>query len=142
MNEYPWLVIARQEEGQEEIPGRDANDRIVEYLESTNLGTPDNQSDETPWCSAFVNWCVIQAGFEGTNSAWARSWANWGQEADWDNLIPGAIVVLSRGVSSGHVGFFLSATETHVELLGGNQGNMVKSAWFDQDRILKIRVPV
>ena len=141
MEEYPWLAIARNEMGESEVPGKKASPRIVEYLESTTLGTPDNQSDETPWCSTFVNWCVTQAGFKGTNSAWARSWLNWGVEADWNNLIPGAIVVLQRGANSGHVGFFITSEDETVTLLGGNQNDQVCEAQFAQSRILGIRVP-
>jgi len=138
---HPWMEIARQEEGVKEVPGSGDNPRIVEYLQSTTLGTPENENDETPWCSAFVNWCVIQVGFEGTNSAWARSWLDWGQEADWNNLQGGEIVVLSRGTSSGHVGFYTDSTDETVTLLGGNQNNQVCEAEFSQSRILGIRVP-
>ena len=142
MQEFPWLEIARQEIGVEEVPGPGDNPRIVEYLQTTTLGIPDNENDETPWCSAFTNFCVTQAGFEGTNSAWARSWLNWGKGADWNNLIPGSIVVLSRGTSSGHVGFFVDASEDSIKLLGGNQGDKVCEAWFLQDRVIGIRVPL
>ena len=73
MPKYPWLEIAESKLGEHEISGPGVNDFIVECLESTSLGAPENQSDETPWCSAFVNWCITQAGIQGTNSAWARS---------------------------------------------------------------------
>ena len=95
-----------------------------------------------PWCSAFVNWCVEQAGFPGTDSAWARSWLKWGQEADWQALVPGSIVVLQRGANSGHVGFFVDADDERIQLLGGNQGDQVSEAWFSLNRVLGIRAPV
>jgi len=141
VDKYPWMEIAESKLGIHEIPGPEANSFIVECHKSTTLGYPENESDETPWCSSFVNRIMQLAGYEGTNSAWARSWLNWGQEADWDNLIPGAIVVLSRGANSGHVGFFVDANEETITLLGGNQNDQVCYAQFAQDRILGIRIP-
>jgi len=141
MIEYTWLEIAKNEVGVEEVPGPGDNPRIVEYLESTNLGEPDNQNDETPWCSAFVNWCVRQAGLEGTNSAWARSWLEWGKEQELGDSWVGCICVLERGPTSGHVGLLVSYDDDRVKLLGGNQGNAVSYAWFPMERVLGYRVP-
>ena len=139
MPEYPWMAIARGEVGQQEIPGPEHNERVLEYLQSTTLGTPDNQRDETPWCSAFVNFCVNGAGYQGTDSAWARSWLGWGQEAQ--ELQPGVVVVLKRGKSSGHVGFWIDEDESSVCLFGGNQNDSVCEAWFSKDRVLGYREP-
>ena len=98
-----WLQIAREELGQAEIPGPKSNPRIVEYLKSTDLGPPDDQQDETPWCSAFVNWCIKQAGLKGTNSAAAASWRHWGVELEDGRL--GCVVVMTRP-GGNHVGFY------------------------------------
>lgn len=76
-----WLRIAVAERGVKEKPGAADNPRIVEYLKSTNLGSPQNKNDETAWCSAFVNWCVEQAGFDGTDSALARHWLKWARRS-------------------------------------------------------------
>jgi hypothetical protein len=72
MIEYPWMAIARSKLGIHEIPGPKAHAFIVECLNSTTIGKPDNQADETPWCSAFANRVMQLAGHDGTNSAWAR----------------------------------------------------------------------
>ena len=64
MIEYPWMAIARRKLGIHEIPGPEANAFIVECLKSTTLGRPDNQSDETAWCSAFANRVMQLAGYE------------------------------------------------------------------------------
>jgi uncharacterized protein (TIGR02594 family) len=140
MNKIPWFKIAEHELGVAEIPGAGDNPRIVEYLKSTSLGKPDNQNDETPWCSAFVNWCMEQAGIEGTGSAWARSWLNWGKEPDADDY-KGCVVILERGAHSGHVGFLDDWDDEGVRLLGGNQANKVCYAWFPIERVLGYRVP-
>ena len=140
MKEFPWMAIAREKLGIHEIAGPEADGFIVECLKSTTVGYPENESDEIPWCSAFVNRILQLAGYEGTNSAWARNWLEWGVEADWGNLIVGSIVVLQRGENSGHVGFFVDSNEDSIKLLGGNQHDSVSYAWFPQSRILGIRV--
>ena len=141
MNEYPWMEIARSKLGEHEIPGPAANPDILEFLASTTLDGPDKETDETPWCSAFVNWCVEQAGFRGTDSAWARSWLKWGREPATEDEWKGCIVVLSRGANSGHVGFMEDWNDDQVKLLAGNQGDAVSEAWFPIDRVLGYRVP-
>ena len=141
MIEYPWMAIARSKLGIHEISGPEANAFIVECLESTTLGRPDNQFDETPWCSAFANRVMQLAGYEGTNSAWARSWLDWGREPADEEFGEGVVVVLARGANSGHVGFLEDWDDNRVKLLGGNQGNAVSYAWFPVDRVLGWRVP-
>ena len=140
--EYPWMAIARQHFGEHEIPGSEANAFIVKCLESTTLGSPDNQSDETPWCSAFVNECLKEAGVKvRTNSAWARSWLSWGRPPERDDEWEGCIVVLERGANSGHVGFLNDWNGDMVQLLAGNQGDAVSLSWFPMERVLGFRVP-
>jgi len=123
--DFPWMAVAEaeREKGIYEIPGSENSTRVLEYLQSTsNLDRASRSKDETPWCSAFVNWCVKQAGYEGTDSALARSWMTWGHPID----IPrkGCIVVFSRETKFGHVGFFIGETATHIKVLGGNQQNL------------------
>jgi uncharacterized protein (TIGR02594 family) len=143
MLEYPWMAIARKKLGIHEIPGPKANAFIVECLKSTTLGRPENQSDETAWCSAFTNRIMQLAGIKGTNSAWARSWLDWGREPTDEEFGAGLIVVLERGENSGHVGFLEDWDEDgNVKLLAGNQGNAVSEAWFPMCRVLGYRVPV
>lgn len=136
---FPWFAIARGELGVQEVPGSGANPRIVEYLRSTTLGGSAASLDETPWCSAFANWCVERAEYAGTDSAWARSWLDWGVETDSPRA--GCIVVLERGVTSGHVGFFVSKTATSIVLLAGNQSNKVCEAEYPLSRLLGYRIP-
>jgi uncharacterized protein (TIGR02594 family) len=131
-----WLDIARAELGVHEFgrPGAH-NDRILEYHATTTLGS---RTDETPWCSSFVNWVVIQSGRRGTNDARAKSWLDWGTPVS--TPVPGAVVVIKKktagftnatGSASGyHVGFFVSETPTHVRILGGNQADRVKYSDF------------
>lgn len=132
----PWLDVARKEIGVREIPGTGANLRILAYHACTSLQA---SSDEVPWCSSFANWCFKQAGIVGTGSAAAASWLHWGSPAQPEL---GAVTVL-HSASGHHVGFFLSQDETHVRLLGGNQGDQVKESAFPlaHYRVVALRWP-
>jgi len=132
-----WYAIARGQQGIKEFTGPRDNPEVVKYLEScSTLSRSLQRDDETAWCSAFVNWCVEQAGFEGTESASARSWMHWGHSIAAPTL--GCIVVLNRGSNPafGHVGFFVKAAGGLVYLLGGNQSDTVNVTAFSQSRVL------
>lgn len=138
----PWLKIAYQERGVKEFAGSADNPRIVEYHKSTTLHSSYAKHDETPWCSSFVNWCMEKSNYEGTDSAWARSWANWGQRLATSRR--GCVAVFKRppDPNSGHVGFYISETANHIRLLGGNQSNEVNIMSQAKDRLLGYRWPV
>ena len=137
-NESPsWYYYARQESGQAGVPGPGANPRVVEFLRSTDGGA-DASNDETFWCSAFVNWVMIQAGYEGTNSLAARSWWKWNGGTREDNPRLGSIVVFKRFDQGtwdvfGHVGFFVRRDGDDIFVLGGNQGNAVNISSYPAD---------
>jgi len=127
-----WMAIAEAELGVTEnaAPGQH-NQRILEFHKATTLRATE---DEVPWCSSFVNWVMVESGRTGTRSAAAKSWLNWGSELASPRL--GAVTVIKKkgggadkatGSGSGfHVSFFVSATDTHLRLLGGNQRHSVK----------------
>jgi hypothetical protein len=71
LKDAPWMAVAMREIGQKEIRGPEHNPRIIEYHAATTLKA---STDETPWCSSFVNWCLRQVSIAGTNSAAAVSW--------------------------------------------------------------------
>jgi uncharacterized protein (TIGR02594 family) len=130
----PWMREAMREFGQEETPGPAANPRILEYNATTTLRA---QSDETPWCSSFVNWCMQQVGIAGTKSAAAISWMHWGSPC---TPIPGAITIICNHKAAGssltasgyHVGFLIDEVPSYIRLLGGNQSNQVKYSNFSK----------
>lgn len=138
VDEPAWIAIARAEIGVQEYPGAQHNPRIIEYLRST---TNPATSDETPWCSGFVNWCMRQAGKTGTNSAAARSWLNWGRPLTAPEY--GCVVVFDRSdptnPNAGHVGFYLETRGTGYQVLGGNQSNKVCVAGYGARRVLGYR---
>jgi N-acetylmuramoyl-L-alanine amidase len=134
--EFPWMAVARGELNVTEQQNG-SNPRIETYHSATDGKA---ESDSVPWCSSFVNFCVKEAGLDGTKSKAARSWLNWGVEAS--EFVPGCIVVLKRGSPpAGHVGFFVGSDSGRIQLLGGNQGDKVSIAAFDADRVMSRRVP-
>lgn len=133
-----WLKTAYKEIGTLEQAGPKHNARIIEYHKSTSLKAND---DETPWCSSFVNWCLMQNGIKGTDSAAARSFLNYGLKITEPAY--GCIVVLKRGNNnkSGHVGFLIDCTTDKISILGGNQGNKVSVSNFEKKDLLSYRWP-
>ena len=138
MNRIAILDICNAEMGTTEISGTEHNDRILEYHQATSLRA---STDETPWCAAFVNWVLIQAGYHGTRSAAARSFLNWGIAPDQASI--GCIVVFRRGTKAwqGHVGFYVGQDRNgNVLCLGGNQSNQVCVAAYPMKDVLGYRV--
>ncbi|MDX8520469.1 CHAP domain-containing protein [Mesorhizobium dulcispinae] len=114
-----------------------ANPLIVLFFLSTNT---QPVGDKTPWCSAFVNWCLQNASpkFAGTNDSGSQSFVRnggWGTEV-WNKADVWPPTEARRGdvavftdksdPAHGHVAFFDGATPhqpNHVDVLGGNQFN-------------------
>ena len=131
-----WLKIAYGEIGVKEIPGKKHNPRVIEYH---NTCTYNARRDEVAWCSAFINWCIIQAGYRGTNKVNARSWLDWGKSLPKHR---GAVTVLWREHPSswkGHVAFYIKSNEKYVWLLGGNQSNKVCIKKYPLNKVLSYR---
>lgn len=134
-----WYALAEAELGQAEIPGKDHNPRILEYLDVA--GFPEVKNDEDAWCAVFANWALITAGQPGTQSRMARSFLGYGKTLA--KPTKGCIAVLKRGSnpSLGHVGFFSHAKDKRVFLLGGNQSNKVSIASFPESDVIAYRLP-
>lgn len=73
----PWLDIAWQEyekyKGLKETqePLLAATKKYFSITNSNGCG-----GDSTPWCAAFVYWCLVQSGYQnsGNVTAYARAW--------------------------------------------------------------------
>lgn len=138
-DDCPWLKIAalEAEAKVEEDTGRgQSNPRVDRYLATVGLS-----NDATPWCSAFVNWCMTEAGIGGTGRGLARSWLHWGVPIA-DHRV-GAVAVFRRGSNPtfGHVAFYVGEQTGRLQVLGGNQGNAVNVRPYDQNRLLGLRWP-
>lgn len=131
-----WFEIAKKELGVSEISGGVHNTRILQYHRATKLMAT---SDEVPWCSSFVSWCLEQANIPSTKNAWARSYLDWGVSVK--NPVLGCIVVFTRSKNKGHVAFFVSEDENRINVLGGNQNNRVCIQSYPKKDLLGYRMP-
>jgi uncharacterized protein (TIGR02594 family) len=140
-----WMTLAEAEAA---LPIRERsawadpeeNPRILEYFRLSAAWFEPDLGDETDWCAAFVNACLIRSGHIGTDHPGARSffWNRKGQFIRLAGPVPGAIAVRRHApfddpdwkTGRGHVGFVTSFTATTVTLLGGNQGQTVKVQSF------------
>lgn len=135
-----WLEVAYGElaAGVSEVAGKADNPRILEYFKHAPM--TGEIHDETPWCSAFVNFCMDSVGLKGTRRPNARSWLLWGRGIIVPRL--GAVTVFNRpegGPGSGHVAFYISQDTRMIRVLGGNQKNRVCIADYPRDRLLGFR---
>ncbi|MBW4707094.1 TIGR02594 family protein [Roseobacter sp. YSTF-M11] len=136
-----WIEVAQREaaldpEARSEIAGPQSNPRILNYFEvGASWFDPEN-GDETDWCAVFVNYCLETSGYVGTNHPGARSFF-WNKRNQFIKLNePRKFCIAVRRYAPfmdadwttgrGHVGFVVDYSDTHVKLLGGNQGNTVK----------------
>ena len=134
--------LALADIGLAEIPGAEHNPKIVEMFLASGHGWVHD--DETPWCAASMNKWLSAAGLVGTGKLNAKSFLTWGQAVKIENARRGDVVVLWRKSPDGpygHVAFFVRwLPETgEVELLGGNQGDRVCKAAYDDAKVLAVR---
>ena len=133
---FSWLKIAYAEVGVKEYAGLADNPRVVQYHKATSLHATD---DEVPWCSSFVNWCMLKSGYPRTNSARARSWEKYGVRIA--TPIRGCIVVFTR-TGGGHVAFFDTLVDEHtVRHFGGNQADAVNFKQSPTSRVVGYYMP-
>lgn len=135
---YAPFVYALQEWGTKAIAGAIHNPEVVQYFAA--IGATWVKDDETAWCAAFVNWCLMKAGLKYSAALNARSFLTYG--AATTTPVVGDIVVLwriSRDGPYGHVGFFVKETHDTVFLLAGNQSNAVNVTEYDKTYLLGYR---
>lgn len=141
MTEPAWLVRARAELGVRETPGPKSTARILQYrdMAGVKLGGEDGA---TPWCAIFANAMLEASGIHGTRSGMGRSFMHWGVGVA--EPFAGAVCAFSsdRGPTSGHATFATGRyTSTHIEVLGGNQGDAVSIALWPRSKLLGYRWP-
>lgn len=132
------LEVALGEYGYKGILGPKTSIHILKYFVLTGYSWV--RDDETPWCAAFVLWCLKQSGTPVKGTLSARSFLSVGYHTDNPSL--GDIVVLWRDSiqsANGHVGFFIRRTRDNVYILGGNQSNAVNILAFPTSRVLDYR---
>ena len=131
-----YYMTALSQLGVKEYYGKKHNPKIIEYHSTTTLRA---LTDETPWCSAFVNWCLEKNGIIGTRSASARSWENYGQEVNAPTIGKTIVVFwrVRRDGWQGHVGFYSGENKDSILVLGGNQGDEVCCQYYPKKQFLK-----
>jgi uncharacterized protein (TIGR02594 family) len=131
------IKTALSQYGQKEIDGEAENPTIVNYAKE--VGFKWVNSEDTPWCSIFMNWVAMKAGYEYTRKANARSWLDIGSVVDEPKV--GDVVVFQRGNNgySGHVGMFICKYDDGVYVLGGNQSDSVKISKYKLKDVLGYR---
>lgn len=147
MTDPVWLVRARTYLGVAEIKGPQHDPKILALLDAADGTLGDGKTlqgirdDETPWCAtAMCAWLELE-GIKSPRSAWARSFANWGVGLNGPAV--GAIALLERGPTSGHVAPVVGRDAAgHLMLLGANQSDMVRISPFNPQRVITYRWPV
>ena len=66
--------IALSQYDLQEWSGPSHNPEVMKFFEDF----PHVTTDETSWCSAFVYWCIKEAGMVPKKSLVARDWLSWG----------------------------------------------------------------
>jgi uncharacterized protein (TIGR02594 family) len=137
-NDPYWMQWAKGELGVRELTGKNDGKRIHEYRVIAGFAGKGDR----PYCADFAGAALKTAGCDMAGlSPMAKSFLRMSQ-----TLQPyyyGAVCILnsSRGPASGHVGFVVNHTKDMVCLLGANQSNCVKYAWFLKSKVAGLRWP-
>jgi uncharacterized protein (TIGR02594 family) len=101
-------------------------------------GNPTSRS--SLWCARFMNMVLHQAGYRGTGSDMASSFARYGQRVSGPQV--GAIAVMSRGRRGGHVGIITGIdAKGNPIMISGNSGNRVREAPVSRGKIYAYVMP-
>lgn len=127
--------------GTKEIAGKEDNPVIIQMF--NDLGYNGKElKDETSWCAAFANWCLMVSGHKHTGKLNARSFLSLQEKTEEPQL--GDIVVFWRESPDswkGHVGFYITERNGWTYVLGGNQSNEVNIKAYQTSRVLGYRKP-
>ncbi|MEY9375036.1 CHAP domain-containing protein [Rhizobium leguminosarum] len=117
-----------------EWPPGYANPLIVDLFFAT--GTKP-QGDVTPWCAAFVSWCIERVGSKSARSAASKEYREYGTPV-WEKgkgEFPGQAregdIAVFKSLSkpnNGHVTFYVGEDPTsnrRIKVLGGNQSDQI-----------------
>jgi uncharacterized protein (TIGR02594 family) len=92
------------------------------------------------WCARFMNMVLQHSGYRGTGSDMASSFAQYGQRVSGPQV--GAIAVMTRGRSGGHVGIITGVDAAgNPIMISGNNGNRVREAPVSRGRIYAYVMP-
>lgn len=93
----------------------------------------------TPWCGAFVATVSKRAGKRvPSGHLRAANWKRVGKGVSLKNARKGDLVII-RTKRGHHVGFYAGRKNGRVQVLGGNQSNMVKISNFRAGSVQSVR---
>lgn len=109
------------------------------YIEYARLLVPHYSNNAYEWCACFVNWCLNQAHFDKASSEigcwkWVgelKAMSMWQDSAAYKGTYtpkPADFIFFNwkgNNNGSGHIGYVLYTTETHVFTIEGNADNNV-----------------
>ena len=118
--------------------GKLENPEVLKYFHE--IGYEYINSDETPWCAAFLNWILKQCNIKGTNLLNARSFLKIGIPVS-DALLGDLVVLwrISQDGPYGHCGIFIKETDKLIWILGGNEDSSVKIKPYPKTQLLGYR---
>lgn len=91
------------------------------------------------WCARFMNFVLKRAGYQGTGSDMARSFAHYGHRVSGPRV--GAIAVMSRR-GGGHVGVVSGIdSKGNPIIISGNHGHRVAESKYHSGRIYAYVMP-
>ncbi len=92
------------------------------------------------WCATFMNFVLKRTGHRTSSSNLARSFASYGRRVSGPKI--GAIAVMSRGRSGGHVGV-VSGFDPRGNpiIISGNYSRRVAETVFQRGRIYAYVMP-
>lgn len=111
---------------------------LVEAQRAIGAGAHQLGLRRNLWCAAGVNRFLQRAGFRGTRSDMARSFARYGVAT---GPRPGAIAVMSRGKRGGHVAIVVKEVGDQVLTVSPNSRGKVRYVTFHKSRIYAYRWP-
>ena len=92
------------------------------------------------WCGHFMNFVLERTGHHRSPSNTARSFASYGHRISGPQV--GAIAVMSRGRSGGHVGVVSGIDSSgNPIIISGNHGHRVAEAVYPRSRIFAYVMP-
>ena len=109
------------------------------YIEYARLLVPHYNDNHYEWCACFVNWCLNQAHYDKASSEigcwkWVgelKAMKMWQDSAAYKGTYtpkPADFIFFNwsgNNTGSGHIGYVLYTTETHVFTIEGNADNNV-----------------
>lgn len=151
-----WMNQAEADLGKKETdPAYNKSMSKKWSLFGMNLGTI--KENWAAWCGLFVAASLAGAGISYQyTGALARNWGQYGSAIEWkqDGIPRGAIVWVNHSAkcsssSSNHVAFAngdcaaadVTKSGSTIDLLGGNQQNMVKVSAYKTSTICSVRWP-